>query len=480
MLGKKHSNNSDRRGPLTGWGRTGATVAHIVRPPDIPTAAAALLDAGPRGATARGLGRAYGDAAQNGGGLVLDATAIDFIGPIDPETGAVDVGGGTSLGALITAAIAVGWFIPVTPGTRHVTIGGAIASDVHGKNHHVEGTFTQHVESITLLLPSGETRVITPESDHPLFWATAGGMGLTGVIVEARIRLTPAATRFITVDTYRTNDLDQTMSLMADYDTRTHYSVAWIDLVTAGARMGRGVLTCGDHAPLEALEESKRGDARRWKPRPAPPAPPIFPSQVVNQLTSRMFNELWFRKAPAERLGELLPLETFFYPLDIVDQWNRVYGPRGFLQWQCVIPFGEEARLHRLVEAFVHGPVPATLAVLKRFGAANPGHLSFPMPGWTLAVDLPAARGDVLTSFLDGLDREVADGGGRIYLSKDARMRPEWLDVMYPRIDEWREVQSRVDPQGRLTSDLDRRLGITAPASARVHGAAPRSIGDAR
>ena len=198
-----------------------------------------------------------------------------------------------------------------------------------------------------------------------------------------------------------------------------------------------------------------------------------------NRLTSRLFNEAWFRKAPAERLGELMPLETFFYPLDIVDQWNRVYGPRGFLQWQCALPFGEEARLRRIVEAFVAGPVPATLAVLKRFGAANPGPLSFPVAGWTLAVDLPAARGDALASFLDGLDREVAEGGGRIYLSKDSRMRPEWLSVMYPRIDEWRTVQARVDPSGRLTSDLDRRLGITAHAAERVRGHGTRRMGDA-
>lgn len=478
MLGRRVTETGERVAALTGWGRAGASVAHVIRPADVPAVTAALVGAGLRGATARGLGRSYGDAAQNGGGLVLDTTAIDYVGPVDAQ-GRIVAGGGASLSALIAPAIAAGWFLPVTPGTRHVTVGGAIASDVHGKNHHRDGTITQHVESITLLFPSGETRAVTPESDAELFWATAGGMGLTGIILEARIRLTPAPTRFITVDTYRTRNLDQTMSLMTEYDVRTRYSVSWIDLVTTGAQLGRGVLTCGDHAPLDALTPGTRDDARQWKPRPAPPVPPVFPSQVVNRLTSRLFNEAWFRKAPAERLGELMPLETFFYPLDIVDRWNRVYGPRGFVQWQCVLPFGEEARLRRIVEAFVAGPVPAALAVLKRFGAANPGPLSFPLPGWTLAVDLPAARGDTLAAFLDGLDREVVEGGGRIYLSKDARMRPEWLDVMYPRLDEWRAVQSRVDPSGRLTSDLDRRLGITAHASARVRGHGTRTTGDA-
>lgn len=476
-LRPSHS-TGERLAALTGWGRTAASVARVIRPPDVPAATAALAGAGPRGATARGLGRAYGDAAQNGGGLVIDVTAIDHIGPVDAY-GRLVVGGGASLASIIAPAIAAGWFLPVTPGTRHVTVGGAIASDVHGKNHHRDGTFTQHVESITLLLPSGETRAVSPESDGALFWATAGGMGLTGVILEARVRLTPAPTRFITVDTYRTRDLDQTMALMSEYDARTRYSVAWIDLGTAGARLGRGVLTCGDHTPLEAISERRREDARRWRPRPAPSTPPIFPSLAANRFTSRLFNEAVFRKAPAERLGELVPLEAFFYPLDVVDRWNRVYGARGFLQWQCVLPFGEEARLRRIVEAFAAGPVPSTLAVLKRFGDASPGPLSFPAPGWTLAVDLPAARGDALATFLDGLDREVAEGGGRIYLAKDARMRPELLDVMYPRIDEWRAVQSRVDPSGRLTSDLDRRLGITAHAAERLQSNHARKTGDA-
>ncbi len=482
MLGRRRVAtivSSERRAALTGWGRTGASVARIVRPSDIPATTTALVGAGPRGATPRGLGRAYGDAAQNGGGLVLDATAIDYVGPIDSD-GRMLVAGGASLESVIRAAIPAGWFLPVTPGTRHITIGGAIASDVHGKNHHLDGTFAQHVESLTLLLPSGETRVVTPESDPALFWATAGGMGLTGVILEARVRLTRAPTRFMTVDTYRTRDLDHSMSLMTESDSRTHYSVAWVDLVTAGASLGRGVVTCGDHTPVDAIAGRGRQDARRWRPRPAPTAPPVFPSQMVNRFTARLLNELWFRNAPSERLGELQPLEAFFYPLDIVGQWNRVYGRRGFLQWQCVIPFGEEDRLRRIVEAFVNGPAPAILAVLKRFGAANPGPLSFPAPGWTLAVDLPAARGDALATFLDHLDREVAEGGGRIYLSKDARMRPEWLEVMYPRIDEWRAVQARVDPHGRMTSDLDRRLGLTAHASARMRGTANRGMGDTR
>lgn len=455
--------------PLTGWGRTGATVASVVRPPDVPAATRAMRGAGPRGVTTRGLGRAYGDAAQNGGGLVIDTTSIDYVGPIDAQ-GHVVAGGGTSLDTLIRASIAAGWFLPVTPGTRHVTFGGAIASDVHGKNHHRDGSFGEYVDSITLLLPSGEIRVVTPASDPALFWATTGGMGLTGMVLEASIRLTPAPTRFIAVDTFRTRDLDHTMALMVEYDAKTRYSVAWIDLVSTGSHLGRSVLTCGDHAALDALSGRSRGSAQRWRPRPAPPIPPVFPSRLANHLTSRLFNEAVYRKAPAQSLGELQPLEVFFYPLDIVEHWNRLYGRRGFLQWQCVLPFGEEERLRRVVEAFAHGSVPATLAVLKRFGPSSPGPLSFPAPGWTLAVDLPAARGDALGAFLDGLDREVAEAGGRIYLAKDARMRPEWLPVMYPRIDEWRETQSKIDPEGRLTSDLDRRLGITAHASARVRG----------
>lgn len=451
---------------LTGWGRTAASAADVLRPFSARQAAEALAIGSLRGAIARGLGRAYGDAAQNAGGLVLDCTGIDALGPID-DAGVVTVGGGLSLDTLARAAVAAGWFLPVTPGTRHITVGGAIAADVHGKNHHVDGSFSRHVVSLRLALASGEVRELTPEGmDAALLWATVGGMGLTGVVVEATLRLTRAETRFMLVNTERARDLDDLMARMAEGDERYRYTVAWVDLVTRGAAMGRGVLTRGDHAPLAAVPTGARGDARAYAPRALLPAAPPVPTPLLSRLTARAFNELWFRRAPARRAGELQSIEAFFYPLDGVDRWNTVYGSRGFLQWQCVIPFDNDRVLRQVIEAIVDAPVPATLAVLKRFGAASPAPLSFPLPGWTLAVDFPAVRGPEFAAFLDALDLQIAEAGGRLYLAKDSRMRPELLPVMYPRLEEWRAVRDAADPDYRLTSDLDRRLGLTRPQTA--------------
>lgn len=456
------------RALLSGWGRTAPSAADVAHPYSSRQAAELLAVGSPRGVIARGLGRAYGDAAQNAGGLVLDCTGMDTRGRIDPASGLVTVGGGLSLDVLARAAVPEGWFLPVTPGTRHITVGGAIAADVHGKNHHIDGSFSRHVSSLRLALPSGEVRKLSPHGsaeDASLFWATVGGMGLTGVVVEATVRLTPVETRFMLVDTERASGLDDLMARMAEGDDRYRYTVAWVDLVTRGAAMGRGVLTRGDHAPLAALPSYALDGARTYEPRALLPAAPPVPAQLLSRLTARAFNELWFRKAPAQRTDELQSLEAFFYPLDGVDRWKTVYGRRGFLQWQCVIPFGEERRLRAVIEAIVEGPVPATLAVLKRFGASSPGPLSFPLPGWTLAVDFPAVRGAEFAAHVDALDVAVAEAGGRLYLAKDSRMRPELLDVMYPRLIEWREARDVADPEHRLTSDLDRRLGLTRPVA---------------
>lgn len=448
---------------LTGWGRTAPSAADVLRPYSTRQASEALAAGSARGTIARGLGRAYGDAAQNAGGLVLDCTGIDALRPID-AAGVVAVGGGLSLDTLARAAVAAGWFLPVTPGTRHITVGGAIAADVHGKNHHVDGSFSRHVVSLRLALADGEVRTLTPQgADAPLFWATVGGMGLTGVVVEATLRLTPAETRYMLVDTERARDLDDLMARMSEGDARYRYTVAWVDLVTRGAAMGRGVLTRGDHAPLAAVPAEARESAHDYAPRALLPAAPPVPAPLLSRLTARAFNELWFRKAPASRTAELQSIEAFFYPLDGVDRWNTVYGSRGFLQWQCVIPFGAERVLRQVIEAIVDAPVPATLVVLKRFGEASPAPLSFPLPGWTLAVDFPAVRGAAFAAFLDALDLQVAEAGGRLYLAKDSRMRPELLPVMYPRIEEWRAVRDAADPAHRLTSDLDRRLGLARP-----------------
>ena len=446
------------RAVFTGWGRAMPTAAEVRSPTNGEELAKGVLDAGPRGVIARGLGRAYGDAAQNAGGIVLDATGATAESFPDPDAdGVITALAGTSLEALMHAYIPRGFFLPVSPGTRFVTVGGAIASDVHGKNHHSDGSFMNHVRSMRLALPDGSVVVVTP--DDALFWATAGGMGLTGVVVDATIALRRIESSAVAVDTDRVPDLDSAMALMSEGDAAYHYSAAWIDLMATGRHMGRCVLYRGEFASRDALPARRRTnpyEIRIPTLATAPPAPP----GLLNHVSLRIFNECVFRSAPRRRRGELQSITRFFHPLDIVNRWNRLYGPSGFIQWQPVVPFGAESTVQRIVEALSSSGTLSFLSVLKRFGPGNAGHLSFPMPGWTLSLDLPVTHGPVLGRLLDELDQEVAEVGGRVYFAKDSRMRPELVPVMYPRLDEWREVCATADPHGVMQSDLSRRLRL--------------------
>lgn len=446
---------------LTGWGRSTRSTADLDRPATVDDVVDAVRGARTRrtdptsagrarGLLPRGLGRSYGDASANGGGVVLDMVGFGGIGPIAPD-GTVEVGAGVSIGELIDAAVPQGWFVPVTPGTRHVTIGGALAADVHGKNHHRDASIGAHVEGLTLV--DGRAEVLTMTRGDEQLDAVVGGMGLAGVVTSARLRMRPVRTASITVETSRTADLDATMAALEEHDRRFPYTVAWLDTLAPGGALGRGVLTSGDHSrpdepgalPLDALPRSR-----------AASAPPWAPSGLVNRATARAFNEAYFRRAPATPTTAPAPLTGFFHPLDVVDGWNRAYGARGFVQYQVAVADG--AVIQAVLGLLRREHVVQFLPVLKRFGPGTGAPLSFPQPGWTLAVDVPATPG--FAAVLDRADELVVAAGGRCYLAKDGRVRPELLPTMYPDLPRWQQLRADLDPDGVFVSDLSRRLSL--------------------
>src|SRR6516165_8156377 len=445
---------------LTGWGRIAPSTAELAEPASDAEAAALLRRAatGEGGAVIpRGLGRSYNNAAQSAGGMVLSTRRLNRILGLDTATGVAVCEAGVSLEQLMVAGLPAGWFVPVSPGTRQVTIGGAIAADVHGKNHHVAGSFAGHVRSLRLVLPGGEQRTVTP--DDELFWMTAGGMGLTGFITQATVQLKRIETALVKVDTVRTADIDETMAVLAEHDRKYGYTVAWSDSLARGGQLGRSIITSGDFAALGDLTGSQRSAPLAFDPRTRLGVPAAFPPGLINRYTVRLANEAWYRKAPRLREGELQTIGQFFHPLDGIRNWNRVYGPGGFRQYQYVVPFGCEAAVRRSFELVSHAHAPSFVTVLKRFGEGDPGLLSFPAPGWTLALDVPA-RTPGLDGLLASLDRLVVDAGGRVYLAKDSRVPPGTLAAMYPRLEEFRKLRAGIDPDGMLASDLSRRLGL--------------------
>ena len=447
---------------LTGWARTAPSVAQVLSTPEpdvVAKAVAQAADRGGRGVIARGLGRSYGDNAQNGGGLVVDMTALNKIHTMDSDTHLVDVDAGVNLDQLMRAALPLGLWVPVLPGTRQVTIGGAIACDIHGKNHHSAGSFGNHVRSMDLLTAAGEIRQLCPQGpDAELFWATVGGNGLTGIILRATIEMTPTETAYFINDGDNTSSLDETVAFHSDGSEAGYtYSSAWFDAISPPPKLGRAAITRGRLALRDELPKKLAKNPLKFDAPQLMTVPDVFPNGLMNKLTLSTIGELYYRRGGHYR-GKVQNLTQFYHPLDLLGEWNRGYGSAGFAQYQFLVPLSAVEEFKQIIHDIQASGHYSALNVFKLFGPGNQAPLSFPMAGWNVAMDFPMKRG--INELLNELDRRVLEFGGRLYTAKDSRMTADTFHAMYPRIDEWIAVRRKVDPNGVFVSDMARRLEL--------------------
>ena len=457
---------------LYGWGRTAPSTAQVLSTADVDTIAQAVKQVADenselpehkrRGVIARGMGRSYGDPAQNGGGLVVDMTPLNRIHSIDPDTGIVDVDAGVTLDQLMKAALPFGLWVPVLPGTRQVTIGGAIGPDIHGKNHHSAGSFGNHVLSMELLVADGRVLHLEPNGENAeLFWATVGGMGLTGIILRARIQMTFTETAYFIADTERTDTLDETIALHSDgSEVNYTYSSAWFDAISAPPKTGRSTISRGSLATLDQLKEyapKLAKDPLKFNAPQLMTVPDIFPSWTMNKLSLMAIGEAYYLMGKPSR-NDVKNLTQFYQPLDLIGEWNRGYGKAGFLQYQFVVPTDAVEPFKDIIYDIQASGHYTALNVFKLFGEGNRAPLSYPMKGWNVCVDFPIRPG--LNEFLDRLDDQVMQFGGRLYLAKESRTSAEKFHAMYPELPNWLETRRSIDPTGVFASDMSRRLEL--------------------
>jgi decaprenylphospho-beta-D-ribofuranose 2-oxidase len=400
----------------------------------------------------RGNGRAYGDAAVNPDTTLL-MTACNRLLDFDTANGIVECEAGLLLADLLDVVVPRGWFPPVVPGTKFVTIGGLIAADVHGKNHHLDGSFGRHVASLKLALADGTVLTCSHTDNSDIFAATLGGMGLLGIILSARLRLRPITSSLIDETIIRAPSLEVLLQLFKEHRTAS-YSVAWIDCLADGEHFGRGVLMLGEHARDVAHASEK--STRRVERRQTLSLPLEFPISPLNRWSIKLFNELYYRlQKPRQRPTHY---ESFFFPLDAVNNWNRIYGRRGFVQYQCVIGGSDsEKGLRRLLALARDIGMESFLAVLKKLGPSS-RFLSFPMEGYTITLDVPVRAG--MVEDLSKIDALLADYPGRIYLAKDARASREVIERGYPEIEDFRKLRRSIDPDRKFRSCLSDRLAL--------------------
>ncbi len=393
-------------------------------------------------------GRSYGDSCLNENGVSLDVSHLNRFISFDEETGLICCEAGVSLAEILEVMVPRGWFLPVTPGTKFVSVGGAIANDIHGKNHHAAGTFGCHVQRLKLLRSDGQRVTCSPDENAELFAATIGGLGLTGLILWAEFKLKRIANPYIDADNIQFSSLKEFFELSAESDQKFEYIVSWVDVLVGGEALCRGVFTRGNHNQDPAL-------ARKPLKKHLPLAVPFdLPQFVINPLTIKGFNELYYHKQIVKYQHRIESYDPFFYPLDGIHEWYRMYGRRGFLQYQFVIPFeGAYEAMKDILKRIRRAGAGSFLTVLKEFGTIkSPGMLSFPRPGLTLAIDF-AYAGEKTLRLLEELDTIVRHCDGAIYPAKDARMSAESFQQFYPR---WREFANYIDPH--FSSSFWRRV----------------------
>lgn len=440
------------RKQMAGWGRVCRGISAVARPERQSDLDMIIKDSLGESLLAYGAGRSYGDAAINTNGRSVVMQRLDRFLEFDPASGRLVVEAGATFSDVIATFLPRGFMLPVAPGTGFATLGGGLANDIHGKNHHRAGSLGQHVDWFDLRLSSGEVRRVEPERDSVLFNATVGGVGLTGIIERLCLRLKSVPSNAVAVRKQRIRDLDQYLEAFADVQDRADYVVGWIDALATGRNMGRGILeTASPVAEQIAI-----------KPVRAKNVPVDFPEFALNPMTVRLFNETYYRRVPKAGLDLHLPYQAFLFPLDAIHNWNRIYGKRGFHQFQCVVPFesGRKA-LIQMLELIGKSGYGSFLAVIKAMGQAGSGYLSFPRPGYTLALDFPNSRG--ANEIISQLEHITCDHGGRTYLAKDATLSPANLRKMYPNLEKYQAALAEIDPHGLISSDMCKRLGLRKP-----------------
>lgn len=430
---------------ISGWGGYPLIDADVIR--STTTSQIQIVCTEHKDIIARGLGRSYGDSSLYTN--ILDCTALNFFDNFDPKTGLLTCGAGVSLKDILDVFVPQGWFLPVTPGTRWVTVAGAVASDVHGKNHHGVGTFSQHVTSIQMLLGDGEILEVSSDSEPDLFRATCGGMGLTGIILSVTLRLKKISSSNMLQTTVKAKNLSEAMEIFDNHLNST-YSVAWIDCMATNDALGRSLIMLGEHAKDQVLQPSKEKSFS---------IPKYFPSHLLNSYNIKLFNSFYFNKQLIKKRNSIVGYKAFFYPLDGLNNWNNLYGRQGFSQYQFVLP--QEAGLEgltKILKKVIASGYGSFLAVLKKFGPQNKNYLSFPILGYTLALDFKMSQSAL--ELMDNLDSMVLDYGGRLYLTKDARMSERTFKLCYPDWHRFEEIRERYGAVGKFSSLQSKRLGL--------------------